>query len=385
VAGEKILFVDDEGQIRKLAQTFLQRHGYVVATAKDGYEALLAIRKERPHMVITDVAMPNLNGFELTRRLRAEASTARLPIIMLSAKKQANDILTGYAMGADEYVAKPVELAVLAAKVDILLRRSHGSEASDAAPPEAPKAGRVCVFLHGKGGVGTTTLAVNTAVALVSTMIYRVSLLDLALEFPNAAMLLDLHPPRTLADLAEVRIDEMDASMFDLFIATHGTGVRLMTGSDAPEHAELVTVPAVQHALDRLRGTSDYVLVDTAPSFTQQTLAAIDIADVICVVTSPHLPALKATLDVLAVLEKLGVKKGRIVVVLDRTTPSGLEVDKVTRFFGRKPEVVVPFTEPFEDAADQGKPVVQTAPQHAGALMLRELAAQIAMVAPVKH
>jgi len=77
VAGERILFVDDEGQIRKLVQTFLQRHGYIVTTATDGYEALLEIRKDRPHLMITDVSMPNLNGLELVKRLRAPAATAR--------------------------------------------------------------------------------------------------------------------------------------------------------------------------------------------------------------------------------------------------------------------------------------------------------------------
>ena len=97
MAGERVLFVDDEGQIRKLVQTFLTKHGYVVATANDGFEALREIKRQKPHLVITDVSMPNLNGLELCRRLRSEAATARLPVIMLSARKQADDILAGYA------------------------------------------------------------------------------------------------------------------------------------------------------------------------------------------------------------------------------------------------------------------------------------------------
>src|SRR5438552_14563468 len=168
MAGERVLFVDDEGQIRKLVQTFLTKHGYVVATANDGFEALREIKRQRPHILITDVQMPNLNGLELTRRLRAEAATARLPVIMLSAKKQADDILAGYAQGADEYVAKPVELAVLAAKIDLLLRRGRENAGDPAAPGAAPPTakGRVCVMLHGKGGDGATTMAVNGALAL---------------------------------------------------------------------------------------------------------------------------------------------------------------------------------------------------------------------------
>ena len=383
MAGERILFVDDEAQIRKLVQTFLQRHGYVVTTANDGYEALLAIKKERPHLLITDVSMPNLSGLELTKRLRAEAVTARLPIIMLSARKQANDVLAGYAQGADEYVAKPVELAILAAKVELILKRSKVAEEAAGVAPTAR--GQVCLFLHGKGGVGTTTLAVNSAIALASAMIYRVTLLDLSLEFPNAALLMDLKPQRTLADLSDVRIEDMTDDLFDLFIAPHTSGVRLVVGADRPELAELVTVPAVHHAIDRLRASSDYVVVDSAATFTQHTLAAIDAADVIFVVTSAHLASLKATTDTLTVLEKLGVPKARVLLALNRTTASGLEADPVTRFFGRKPDVTIPFTRPFDDAADEGKPLIMTAPQNAGAAVMRDLAAQIAVAAPVAH
>ena len=383
MAGERILFVDDEAQIRKLVQTFLQRHGYVVTTANDGYEALLAIKKERPHLLITDVSMPNLSGLELTKRLRAEAATARLPIIMLSARKQANDVLAGYAQGADEYVAKPVELAILAAKVELILKRSKVAEEAAGVAPTAR--GQVCLFLHGKGGVGTTTLAVNSAIALASAMIYRVTLLDLSLEFPNAALLMDLKPQRTLADLSDVRIEDMTDDLFDLFIAPHSSGVRLVVGADRPELAELVTVPAVHHAIDRLRASSDYVVVDSAATFTQHTLAAIDSADVIFVVTSAHLASLKATTDILTVLEKLGVPKARVLLALNRTTASGLEADPVTRFFGRKPDVTIPFTRPFDDAADEGKPLIMTAPQNAGAAVMRDLAAQIAVAAPVAH
>src|SRR5919198_3953114 len=127
-----ILFVDDEEQIRKLLSTYLTRQGYEVTLANDGYEGLKAVRSRMPDLIITDVSMPNMNGFELTRRLRADHKTARLPIVMLSARKQADDVLTGYAEGADEYVAKPIEMSVLAAKIDVLLRRTGGGASETA-------------------------------------------------------------------------------------------------------------------------------------------------------------------------------------------------------------------------------------------------------------
>jgi pilus assembly protein CpaE len=328
--------------------------------------------------VITDVNMPNMNGFELTRRLRADHRTARIPIVMLSARKQADDVLTGYAEGADEYIPKPVEMTVLAAKIEVLIKRVKLTQGATT----VKRGGNVILFLHGKGGVGCTTLAVNAAVALAATTIYRVSLLDLNLEFGNAPMLLNLNPPRTLADLAEDAHQEMDEATFGRYIEQDRSGVRVLAGCDVPERAELVTVPAVQQAIDRLQMQSDYVIIDAPASFSQQVLAALDVADAVVVVTAAHLPSLKATKETLEVLEKLSYPRERSVLVVNRTSESGVEMDHVSRFFNRKADVVVPFTPACDDAADRGRPITVLHPESAAAKVMRDLAAQIAVAAP---
>src|SRR3954463_6694304 len=187
---QKILFVDDEEQIRRLLSSFLTRRGYLVKTAVDGQEALDMLEAETPDLVITDVNMPNVDGVELTRRLRAHPKFGAMPIIMLSAKVQTDEILAGYAEGADEYVPKPIEMRILAAKVESLLRRVTQPAAvaptmnGTAHAPEPPTK-QVIAFMHGKGGVGTTTLAVHAAVALATSAGRKVSLLDLDLAYGN--------------------------------------------------------------------------------------------------------------------------------------------------------------------------------------------------------
>ena len=376
--GEHILFVDDEEQIRKLLSTWLARHGYDVGVANDGWEALKAIRARAPDLVITDVNMPNMNGLELTRRMRADHRTARIPVIMLSARKQADDVLSGYAEGADEYVPKPVEMAVLEAKIEVLIKRFRTTTGHVA----AKRGGNVIIFLHGKGGVGCTTLAVNSAVALAATTIYRVTLLDLNLEFGNAAMLMNLTSPRTLADLAENAHDQLDETTFGSYLEQDRSGVRVLAGCDLPERAELVTVPAVQQAVDLLQKQSDYVVVDAPASFTQQVLAALDVADAAVVVTAAHLPSLNATKQALEVLEKLSFPSERTVLVVNRTSSAGVEMDHVARFFNRKPDVVVPYTEATDDAADRGRPLAVLHPDSSAAKAMRDLAARIAVAAP---
>jgi len=378
VAGERVLFVDDEEQIRKLLSTWLTRHGYEVTVANDGWEALKAVRTKAPDLVITDVNMPNMNGLELTRRLRADHRTARIPVIMLSARKQADDVLTGYAEGADEYIPKPVEMAVLAAKVEVLIRRF----ATRRGEAVAKRGGNVVLFVHGKGGVGSTTLAVNSAVALAATTIYRVTLLDLNLEFGNAPMLMNLTSGRTLADLAENAHEQLDDATFGTYLEQDRSGVRVLAGCDVPERAELVTVPAVQQAIDHLQKQSDYVVIDAPASFSQQVLAALDVADAAVIVTSAHLPSLKATKQALEVLEKLSYPVERTVLVVNRTSAAGVEMDHVARFFNRKPDIVVPYTEACDDAADRGRPLTVLHPDSAASKVIRDLAARIAVAAP---
>ena len=376
--GERILFVDDEEQIRKLLSTWLGRRGYDVAVANDGWEALKAMRARAPVLVITDVNMPNMNGLELTRRMRADHRTARIPVIMLSARKQADDVLSGYAEGADEYVPKPVEMAILEAKIEVLIRRFRTAK-GDAA---AKRGGNVVMFLHGKGGVGCTTLAVNAAVALAGTTIYRVTLLDLNLEFGNAPMMMNLSSRRTLADLAETAHEELDETAFGTYLEQDRSGVRVLAGPDLPERAELVTVPAIQQVVDLLQKQSDYVVVDAPASFSQHVLAVLDVADAAVIVTAAHLPSLKATKLALDVLEKLSFPSERTVLVVNRTSSAGVEMDHVARFFNRKPDVVVPYTEASDDAADRGRPLTVLHPDNAASKAIRDLAARIAVAAP---
>jgi pilus assembly protein CpaE len=380
VAGETILFIDDEEPIRQLVSTFLRRRGYQVQVAKDGAEGLRMIRAQPPHMVITDVNMPLLSGIELTRWLRANRKTAQIPIIMLSAKADAQDILAGYAEGADEYAPKPIEMAVLAAKVETLLRRAG-------AVPEAAAAtrrGHVVAFVHSKGGVGNSTLAVNAAVALSSVQTYRTMVIDLNLEFGTAAILLDLRPTRGLDDLADVSVAELDDETFRQFVVEHASGARLVAGSSAPERAELVTISTIQHTLERLRHEADYTLVDLPPSFAETHLAALDAADAICLVTAPHVAALKGTADFIDVLRKLEVPREQVLLVLNRHTPTGAANEQVAKFLGWQPDLVVPYNALFDEAANSGRPMVTLYPADASATRMRELASKIAALVPVQ-
>ena len=103
----KILVCDDERHIVRLIQVNLEKQGYQVVTAFDGKEGLEKIKSEKPNLVVLDVMMPYMDGFEVLKNLRREPSTEHLPVIMLTAKAQDKDVFEGYSYGADMYLTKP--------------------------------------------------------------------------------------------------------------------------------------------------------------------------------------------------------------------------------------------------------------------------------------
>lgn len=118
-----ILAADDDEDILELVTFRLERSGYTVVQARDGEEAWRLALDKKPDLAVLDVMMPKLNGFELTRRLRAEEATSRIPIILLTARAQDVDVQQGFDAGADDYIRKPFSPQELRARVQSILGR----------------------------------------------------------------------------------------------------------------------------------------------------------------------------------------------------------------------------------------------------------------------
>ena len=116
----RILVVDDEPKIVQLVRDYLERAGFAVSTARDGPEALMRAHSERPDLIVLDLGLPELDGLEVTRRLRRDSG---VPIIMLTARQEETDKVVGLELGADDYVTKPFSPRELEARVRAVLRR----------------------------------------------------------------------------------------------------------------------------------------------------------------------------------------------------------------------------------------------------------------------
>ena len=130
-AGSKLLIVDDDQRLGEALMLYLKRLGYDVAIAYDGLQGLDMFQTFRPDLVILDVMMPRLNGWDMARRLR---EVSHVPIIMLTARGQENDRVMGLKLGADDYIAKPFSLRELEARVEAVLRRARLADAARSGP-----------------------------------------------------------------------------------------------------------------------------------------------------------------------------------------------------------------------------------------------------------
>ena len=131
VSQKTILVVEDEKDILQLVKLYLEKEGFRVVMATTGPDGLKQVAQEKPDLVVLDLMLPEMNGLDVCKRLRAKTETAMLPIIMLTAKAEESDTVIGLELGADDYVTKPFSPKELAARVSALLRRAHPLAAAE--------------------------------------------------------------------------------------------------------------------------------------------------------------------------------------------------------------------------------------------------------------
>jgi pilus assembly protein CpaE len=311
-----ILVVDDDPNVQRLLSYTLRQEGFEVSVVADGAEALRAWETARPALILLDVMLPKLDGYAVAQRIREdEAGTSHTPIIMLTAEGDVEQRVRGLRAGADDYLMKPFHPAELLARIRGLLSRFAPADEEAARAPS----GHILAFYGAKGGVGATTLAVNTAIALHRYLGRSVVLVDGNLQFGDHRVFLDLGLDRmSIVDV--VSAPTIDAELIRQVVVRHDSGIDLLLAPPSPETAELVTPEALPTILDILRATYDYVIVDVDKRLDEVNLRVFDAAEAIYVVLTADLSSLKNVRIMLETLANLGYDSGRVRLVLNRST-----------------------------------------------------------------
>jgi DNA-binding response OmpR family regulator len=373
----KILIVDDDLESVKLIGLMLERQGYQITAAQLGSQALAKARAENPALVILDIMMPDMDGYEVCRRLRADPATAGLPIIMFTAKATTSDKMAGFQAGADDYLSKPVHAEELLSRVEAVLLRSASRQAEGQPQTRA----KILGFLGSKGGVGTTALAVNVAVTLAQGPAKgrKIVLADVRSGMATAAVQLGLRRQVGIARLLDQPAEHIDAQAVEAQLEEHKSGVLVLGGQIEPSGIAAVLPLAHVEAIVRQLGTwADYLFLDMGVGLDEVNRRLLPGCQSTVVIIEPQRVSLTVAQALLsAMTDSLSLARHKIKLVLVNKVPSAATYAKDTLEGLLQHElvgIIPPAPELAFQAAEQGIPMVMIQPTSLVAQQIKAVA-----------
>jgi CheY-like chemotaxis protein len=359
---EKILIIDDDVDTVRLVGLMLQRQGYQISAATNGEQGLAKAFEEKPDVILLDVMMPDMDGYEVTRRLRKNPITKDTPILMFTAKTQLDDKVTGFEAGADDYLTKPTHPAELQAHIHALFSRVHPKKAEEKDTALMEHHGRVVGLLSSRGGLGVSTLASNMAGAFYSRTHADVILAELT---PGQGTLgWDLGTPnhKELNELLSGKPVEITREKVDSLLVPHGSGMRLLLASEDPHDIYLTNqVNHYELLVLCLATLASYVVLDLGGSLLPFVEKVLPICTDQIIITEGSPSTIAQTKLLIEDIAKLGIDTAGIGVVLNNRirTDSQMPWTEVQQSLGHDvAATLTPAPEMFSAAAHIHTPAV---------------------------
>lgn len=324
---DRILVVDDDLDSLKLIGLMLQRSGYEVSAANTGSQALAKAAAERPDLIILDVMMPDMNGYEVCRRLRSNVETKSIPIIMFTAKTLIDDKVAGFEAGADDYLTKPTHPSELASRVRTILSRNTQKKAETSL---STTIGVVGV----KGGLGTSTLALNLAAARVLAGENAI-IADFRLGAGTLGFALGHPQNHGMANLLAKTVPEIKPRVVESEFVHHSSGLRALISSSRPREAQMHYGADVAIALLRsLRQLGRPIIIDLGCGYSSQFSNLQPELDQLVIAIDSNPTTLSMARDLIREIET-GHDSGRLhVTAINRSTTPGQVWQDVERYIG---------------------------------------------------
>ena len=344
----RILVADPDPVVQRAIDKVLAQAGFEVVLSAEGSKVLALARTERPDLIIVSANLPGTDWQALVTTVRsAEATGTHTPIIVLLDQDQPA-LPNGLRSGADDSLTKPFRAAELMARIRSLLARYRPAEVIEtpvavvrrAAP--AGRTARLILFYGAKGGVGTTTLAINTAIALHRDLGHRVCLIDGNIQFGDLRVFLDLPLDRmSMVELATS--PSRDLELVNQVTVEHESGIHLLLSPPSPEMADLVTSELLPEIIGLLTSEFDYIVIDIDKRLDEFNLRLMDLASSICVVMVADLPCLKNVRHVLETIGHLGYSADKVRLVLNRSNAlTGISVKNAESALKRRVDFQIP-------------------------------------------
>ena len=355
----RILVIDDEPINHQLVGRALASLQAEIHFAQNGKSGISQAHKLKPDLIITDVMMPDISGYEVTRILRREPEFAGIPVLVLTAQSGLEDKLKSFEVGADDHLTKPFEPAELLVRVTAMLRRAEAMKGYQVEAPAGEQA-RIIAVHSLRGGVGSSSLAVNLGIGLFSLWREPTILLDLTMTAGHVALMLNMTLKRTWADIAQFGVDDLDAELLNSIVGRHESGLHFIAAPTFPSEAQTLRGETLGGALQLIKRQYTYVVADLPHDFSDPAIQALDAADLILMVASPEMGSVRALIAALDTYDKLGYSREKIRLVLNAIFPrSNLTKEKIESAFRMPVVTTIPYVQDlFVDAINSGQPLL---------------------------
>ena len=290
----KILAIDDEKIYHNMIIHALKEKDYQVETASNGSEGIKKARIFKPDLIITDVMMPDMNGYEVTSALRKEDAFAHTPILVLTAQADMKAKLESFEAGADDHLTKPFVPKELVVRLEALLRRAQRTKTTQKAEPESEKRASLIAVHSLRGGTGCTSLAVNLSLGMYNLWQKPTILLDLAMTAGQVALMLNTPLKRTWADLARFDAGGIDFEAINSVINQHESGLSFIPAPTLPSEAKPLEKETLGTILKMLREKFSYIIADLPHDFNPMTLSTLDETDLVLLLVAPEMASIRA-------------------------------------------------------------------------------------------
>jgi len=360
MATRRILIADDDADALRLVGLMLERQGYKILAAADGQQALQKAIENQPHLIVLDVMMPDMDGYEVATRLHSNPTTESIPILMFTAKVAVNDKIAGFQAGADDYLTKPAHPRELVARVEALLAR-HPS------PEETVEQGHIVGFLPTKGGLGTSMLALNTAIEL-RRMHHNIpcALVELHEGSGTMAFQLGLEAQNSLPALLQQPLPYITERTLLSHMVEHTTGLQVLCATAKPSGVgPKLDKQRVRTILRYLNSQFDYILLDLPPDLGEPYQEALKLCESIFVTVEPNRVGMALAQQTLNALDGLdiGSQKARIILIQRMPAVGSLSRGTVEQTLHREMIASIP---PVPDLAlesiQNGRSIVEIQP-----------------------
>jgi pilus assembly protein CpaE len=385
----RVVIVDDVSETRENVRKLLQFETDVdvVGLARTGKEAIQISQDLNPDVVLMDINMPDMDGIAATEAIRSRQPAVQ--VVILSVQSDQNYMRRAMLAGARDFLTKPPmgdELISAIRRAGAMAQAERSKTINVQPLPTAgnlgmlasysmPK-GKIVTVYSPKGGTGCTTIAVNLALTL-NNEDTRVALVDGNLQFGDVAVFVNEQGKNTIIDLAP-RADELDPEIVEEVMLKHSSsGLHILAAPSRPEYAEKVSSGQFSKVLEYLKQIYAYVVVDTSSLLTDATLAAIDISDLIVLVSTQDIPSIKNCRLFLDLSQTLGIERERILFTMNRYDKRiNITPERVAENLKQEISSVIPLDEAtVMKAVNRGVPFVlenKNQPASRGILSLAE-------------